>query len=82
MAFGEHNIKEPSEYAEELERLIHIEDPLEQHNKVVELLQRCRTDRELTDLADYDPLLRKMDHLERHAGQRLARASGEPPGSP
>jgi hypothetical protein len=81
MSFGDHTVKEPSEYAEELERVLHIEDPLAQHNAVVELLQRCRSDRELTDLPDYDPLLRKMDQLERHAAQRLAQASSEPPGA-
>lgn len=77
MAFGDHTVKEPHEYELEYERVLHIDGALEQHNAAVELLQRVRTDRELTDLADYDPILRKLDRLEREAGRRMAEAASE-----
>lgn len=63
-------IREPAEYETEVERIANIPDPIIRHNAAIELLQRARRDRALTDLPDYDPIIRKIEQLERSGGPR------------
>lgn len=64
---------EPSEYAKKIERVRHVEDPLEQHNTVVALLLGARRDRH-TAGGDphYDPVIRQLERLEHESSGRLA----------
>jgi hypothetical protein len=63
-------IREPAEYETEAERIANIPDPIIRRNAAVELLQRAQRDRALTDLPDYDPVIRKLQQLERSGGPK------------
>jgi hypothetical protein len=64
---------EPIEYEERLERAKHIDDPLKQHNAVIELLNGAERDRATASDPQYDSVIRKLQTLERESGERLAR---------
>ena len=64
---------EPIEYEEHYERASHIEDPLVQHNRAVELLRGAERDRHTASDPQYDGIIRKLQTLERESGERLAR---------
>jgi hypothetical protein len=64
---------EPIEYEERLERALHIEDALVQHNTAIELLRGAERDRHTASDPQYDSVIRKLQLLERESGERLAR---------
>jgi hypothetical protein len=64
---------EPIEYEERLERAKDIDDPLKQHNAVIELLNGAERDRATASDPQYDSVIRKLQTLERESGERLAR---------
>lgn len=66
-------VREPAEYEQELARIGAIADAVAAHNELVALLQFVRRDRELTDLPEYDPLIRKIEREERAYGDRVVR---------
>ncbi len=72
MPESERAIREPAHYERELQRARAISSALAQHNHVVELLQNAKRDRELTDLPDYDPVIKALETLEVDSGDRLA----------
>lgn len=65
---------EPIEYEEHYERAINIEDPLQQHNRAVELLRGAERDRATASDPQYDGIIKKLRVLERESGERLARS--------
>ncbi len=66
-------VREPAEYEQELARIGAIGDAVSAHNELVDLLQFARRDRQLTDLPDYDPLIKKIEREERDYGDRIVR---------
>lgn len=69
-------LRAPIEYEEQLERARHIEDPLQQHNRAIELLNNAERDRHTASDPQYDAVIRKLQMLERESGARLARTKG------
>lgn len=67
---------EPIEYEEKYERARHIDDPLKQHNRAVDLLAGAERDRATASDPQYDGVIRKLQVLERESGERLARTRG------
>ena len=68
---------EPIEYEEQLERARHIEDPLQQHNRAVELLSSAHRDRHTASDPQYDSVIRELQIFERESGERLGRHNGQ-----
>ena len=73
MAFGEEDVREPEEYGLQLQRIRTIDDALEQHNAVVELLKSAHNDRARTAWPKYDAVIAEIEAFERESGDRLAR---------
>lgn len=69
-------LRAPIEYEEQLKRARHIEDPLQQHNRAVELLSGAQRDRHTASDPQYDSVIRELQRLERESGERLARTNG------
>lgn len=69
-------LQAPNEYEEQLERARHIEDPLQQHNRAIELLNSAERDRRTASDPQYDEVIKKLQTLEKHSGERLARNNG------
>lgn len=71
---SESPLLEPIEYEERLERARNIENPLEQHNAALALLQGARRDRHTAGDPQYDAVIRALERLEERSRERLTRA--------
>jgi hypothetical protein len=71
MPENERTVQEPREYEEALERIRHIDSPVEQHNQATDLLLRLHRDSHLTDLPAYDEVADKILDLVHSAADRI-----------
>lgn len=73
MPENERVVREPQEYEEALERIAHIEAPVEQHNEATDLLLQLHRDRHLTDVPAYDDVADKILRVVHRAADRIAK---------